>query len=299
MSLPSPISIGDAIALSSIAWNIAKAFLPGTADAKDDCRELHGLLCALRNALRLVGETFCLNNRSQQPGGIADVPDHSNNTASIISETLSHCNGILGNLKILIETYSILEQDPDSAAGSTSATGRKMKRSWMKLLWTAEGDNISGLKQSLTVHIQTLNLAIATTNRSVLLHRHWIDGCVLALICCRSERLGEIFNWLKTNLRSQENCQDCSAGSLIDEVADLRLINESLTFILFGERQLSGSREEYLICPGASLAHIDSFSAKRSSATQGGVFECLCSRNAHECAAYSRRYRSAYPHCQS
>lgn len=299
MSLPSPISIGDAIALSNIAWNIAKAFLPGTAGAKDDCKELHGLLCALTNALRLVGETFCLNNRSQQPGRIADVPDHSNNTASIISETLSHCNGILGNLKVLIETYSILDQEPDSAQGPTSATRRKVKRGWMKLLWTAEGDNISGLKQSLTVHIQTLNLAIATTNRSVLLHRHWIDDSELALICRRSERLGEIFNWLKINLRSQENCRDCSADSLVDEFVELRLINESLTFKLFGERQLSGSREEYLICPGASLAHINSFTAKLSSTTQGGVFKCLCSRNSHECAAYSCRFRSAYAHCQS
>lgn len=170
MSLPSPISIGDAIALSNIAWNIAKAFLPGATDAKDEFKELHGLLCSLNNALRLVGETFRLENECPETGRI-DANDHRNNAVSIMSETLSHCNDILGDLKRFIEAYSILDQHSDSALVTSSAPGRnwpaQMKRGWKKLLWTAEGDNISGIKQSLTVHIQTLNLAIATTNRSV------------------------------------------------------------------------------------------------------------------------------------
>lgn len=178
MSLPSPISIGDAIALSNIAWNIAKTFLPSATDAKDDFKQLHGLLCSLTSTLRLVGETFRVENRRSEPGGIAVVPDPRNDTPSIISETLSHCNDILGDLKRLIETYSILDQESNSAPGPSSTAGRnwpaQMKRSWMKLLWTAEGANISGLKQSLTVHIQTFNLAIAATNRSVLLQRRRI-----------------------------------------------------------------------------------------------------------------------------
>lgn len=173
MSLPSPISIGDAIALSNIAWSIAKAFLPGSTRAKDDFKELHGLLCSLTNALRLVGEAFRFEDRYSEPAGITDIPDNRNGTVSIISETLSHCNDILGDLKRFIDTYSILDQESDSAPNTSSTPGRhwpaQMKRSWMKLLWTAEGDNISALKQSLTVHIQTLNLAIATTNRSVSL----------------------------------------------------------------------------------------------------------------------------------
>lgn len=185
MSLPSPISIGDAIALSHIAWNIAKTFLPGAADAKDEFKDLHGLLCSLTNTLRLVGETFRLGDRYPEPGGIADVPDHRNDTVSIISETLSHCNEVLGDLKRFIDTYAAIDQKPDSALDTLSAPRRnwpaKMKRSWMKLLWTAEGDNISGLKQSLTVHIQTLNLAIATTNRSVLLQIYRISRCALAV----------------------------------------------------------------------------------------------------------------------
>lgn len=185
MSLPSPISIGDAIALSNIAWNIAKAFLPGATDAEHGFKELHGLLCSLTNALRLVGETFRFEDRYPEPGGIADVPDHRSDTVLIISETLSYCNDILGDLKRFIDTYSILGQESDSTLNTPSAPGRtwpaQMKRSWKKLLWTAEGDNISGLKQSLTVRIQTLNLAIATTNRSVSLQRHQSSRSALAV----------------------------------------------------------------------------------------------------------------------
>ncbi|KAI7773936.1 hypothetical protein LA080_009626 [Diaporthe eres] len=231
MSLSSPISVGDAIALSNVAWNIAKTFLPGATDAMNDFKELHGLLCSLTNALRLVGETFRLEHKGPGSEGVADAPDHSNDTVSIISETLSHCNDILGDLKRFIETYSTLDQQPDSALDMSSARGRnwqaQMKRSWKKLLWTAEGDNISG------------------------------------------ERLGEIFDWLKANLKSQEKSQDDSAASLADDIHDLSLVKDSFSFKLFGEGQPGGNMEEHLLCPEASLANIEPFSAEGYPSTRG------------------------------
>ncbi|KAL2272841.1 hypothetical protein FJTKL_05958 [Diaporthe vaccinii] len=45
--------------------------------------------------------------------------------------------------------------------------------------------------------------------------------------------------------------------------------------------------EEHLLCPEASLANIEPFSAEGYPSTRGAVFECLCSRNRHECAAYT------------
>lgn len=175
MSLPSPISIGDAFALSNMAFKIAKSFLPGSNNAENEFKELHSLLCSLTSSLRLVGETFRRKDKSTDQRDTADALYDRDNTVMIISETLSNCNALLGDFTRFIETYSALEQASDSSSDLPSALGRTwsghMRRQWMKIPWAAEGDNISGLKQSLVVHTQVLNLAISTANRSVIL-RH-------------------------------------------------------------------------------------------------------------------------------
>lgn len=169
MSLPSPISIGDAIALSNVAYDIAKAFLPGGTSAQDDFKELHGLLCSLTHSLQGLGERFRVKDEPTRLKDKTDAAHHCDNTASNILEILSNCNDILGKFKKFVENYSTLEQTSTSSSNPSSALGRRwptnLKRKWMNIQWTAESDNISGLKQSLSLHIQALNLAISKADR--------------------------------------------------------------------------------------------------------------------------------------
>lgn len=299
MSLPSPISIGDAIALSNIAWNIAKEFVPGAKNSEDDFKELHGLLCSLTNTLQLVGKTFSHKDKSAQSRDATDAPQNLENTVVIITRTLSHCNNILSDLQRLIKRYSTLEQQPVSSSNKASASGRSwpesVRRKWMEVLWVAESDSISVLKQSLTAHIQSLNLAIATMNRSVLaqtLGNH-CQFCILNLTFGASERLGEMFEWLKANLKSQDQSQSVSIGPLADKTGDLGLVAEIFSFKVFREDQLGNDRLEKLLCPNATLASPPPFAAYSASSMSGCVFDCLCPGHRHACTAYTCTFVTA------
>lgn len=173
MSLPSPISIGDAIALSNIAFQIAKAFLPGSTNAENEFKELHKLLCSLTDSLRLVGETFNIRPKAADQGDGEHSSIYRANTVPVITETLSHCNDLLGDFARFIETYSTLKRASGPSSNSLSQSNSYwpgyMRRAWIKIQWAAEADNISGLKTSVKAQIQMLNLAISTANRLVIL----------------------------------------------------------------------------------------------------------------------------------
>lgn len=303
MSLPSPISVGDAIALSNIAWNIAKEFVPGAKNAEDDFNELRGLLYSLTNTLQLVGKTFRHNDKPTESRDTTDASPNRGNTVVIITRILSHCNNILSDLQRLVERYSTLEQQPGSSSNKAPAPGRSwpdsVRRKWMEVLWVAESDNISVLKQSLTAHIQNLNLAIATMNRSVLTQtlRNNCQFCILDLTLGPSERLGEMFEWLKANLKSQDQCQSVSVGSLADKTGDLGLVAEMFSFKVFREDQLENDRMGKLICPNATLASPPTFAAYSTSSMAGCVFDCLCPGHRHACTAYTCTFVSARSHC--
>lgn len=303
MSLPSPISVGDAIALSNIAWNIAKAFVPGAKNAEDDFKELHGLLCSLTNTLQLVAETFRHNDKRTESRDTTDAPQNRDNTVVVITRIMSHCNDILSDLQKLIKKYPTLEQQPGSSSNKAPASGRSwqesMRRKWMEVLWVAESDIISVLKQSLTAHIQNLNLAIATMNKSVLAQtlRNNCQFCLLNLTFRPSERLGEMFEWLKANLKSQDQSQSVSVGPLADKTGALGLVTEIFSFKVFREDQLGNDRMEKLLCPNATLASPPTFAAYSASSMSGCVFDCLCPGRRHACTAYTCTCVSAHSHC--
>lgn len=303
MSLPSPISVGDAIALSNIAWNIAKAFVPGAKNAEDDFKELHGLLCSLTNTLQLVGETFRHNDKSTESRDTTDAPQNRDNTVVVITRIMSHCSNILSDLERLIKKYSTLEQQPGSSSNKAPAPGHSwpesVRRKWMEVLWVAESDNISVLKQSLTANIQNLNLVIVTMNKSVLAQtlRNNCQFCIFNLTFGPSERLGEMFEWLKANLKSQDQSQSVSIGSLAEKTGDLGLVAEIFSFKVFREDQQGNSRKEELLCPNATLASPPPFAAYSASSMSGRVFDCLCSGHRHACTAYTCTFVSALPHC--
>lgn len=265
MSLPTPIFIGDALALSNIAYQISKAFLPGTANSADGFKELHRLLRSLTGSLRLVGETFRPADESAHLEAIANATGHHEN----ISENLSNCNELLGEFQRFIKKYSTLDQAAESSSDPSSATRRNwstnMRRSWRKIQWAAEGDNIASLKQSLIACVSTLDLAISAANIS-------------------ANR--EMFDWLKTTLKSQEGCLDNSIATLSQKTLDLSLTSKSFSFQLFRGDQPGIGKEECLICPEATLECLTPFGDENALNTSEIVFRCICSGCSHACAIY-------------
>lgn len=156
MSLASPLSIGDAILLATIAYDLGKAFSSGAKSAPAEFAEVQSLLFSIGDALDLVGKT-CAGRPKQE------VPDK---TASKLDGILHNCQSVLKSLEHFVEKYSVLESSQASKPGAKGARVWKkdILRNFKKVTWTTEGEGIIKLKQTLTAHVQALNLALTAVN---------------------------------------------------------------------------------------------------------------------------------------
>ena len=56
--MASPVSIGDVLMLSSLAWKIGRAFTSGRAGAPAELREVEDELRSLKTSLKLLADTL-------------------------------------------------------------------------------------------------------------------------------------------------------------------------------------------------------------------------------------------------
>lgn len=156
MSLASPLSIGDAILLANIAYKVGKAFSTGAKSAPAEFAEVQSLLFSIGDALDLVGKTIAARHEQEAP----------EEAVVKLDGILRNCQSVLKSLEHFVDKYSVLDS---SQASSSSATGarvwkRDILKSFKKVAWTTEGEGIAELKQTLTAHVQALNLAVTALN---------------------------------------------------------------------------------------------------------------------------------------
>lgn len=156
MSLASPLSIGDAILLANIAYKVGKAFSTGAKSAPAEFAEVQSLLFSIGDALDLVGKTIPARHEQE----VAEE------AFAKIDGILRNCQSVLKSLERFVDKYSVL--DTSQASNSNTAGARVWKRdilrSFKKVAWTTERQGIAELKQTLTAHVQALNLAVAALN---------------------------------------------------------------------------------------------------------------------------------------
>jgi hypothetical protein len=76
---------------------------------------------------------------------------------------MKNCRDVLGDLENLQKEYLV----PDKSADSSPKRSKiDLKRAFKTLKWTTKGLDIAKLKQTLTAHIISLNLALAALSRS-------------------------------------------------------------------------------------------------------------------------------------
>jgi hypothetical protein len=76
---------------------------------------------------------------------------------------MKNCRDVLEGLEKLQKGYLVVDKSADS---SPKRSKIDLKRAFKMLKWTAEGLDIAKLKQTLTAHIISLNLALAALSRS-------------------------------------------------------------------------------------------------------------------------------------
>lgn len=155
MSLSSPLSVGDVILLANIAYEVAKAFSSGVKSAPAEFAEVQSLLFSIGDALVLVGKSLEARGRQHAP----------EEAAVKLEGILNNCQNVLKSLERFVEKYSVLDSQA-SNPGAKVAREWKMDilKSFKKVAWTTEGGGISRLKQTLTAHVQALNLAVTAMN---------------------------------------------------------------------------------------------------------------------------------------
>lgn len=157
MSLSSPLSVGDCIQLAKIFYDIAKAFTSGAKSAPAEFAEVQSLLCSMAAALDSIAR-----NIPQQPS--LTTPDE---TSSKLADILVNCRGVLKPLQIFVDKYSVLDASLTSSRASRQGARivrEEVKRTWKKVAWTTEGEQILKLKQTLHTHFHALTLVVNVMN---------------------------------------------------------------------------------------------------------------------------------------
>lgn len=190
-----PVSIGDAILLSTLAFRLGRAFKSGRKSAPDEFQEVQNQLYSLSKALEVLAsdrkrvfEAQDDNEINVTTSGSAREPEQHDD---VIALMVSNCRTTLGHLELVVDKYMELKNDgeePDQVGGKRWR--KELNQNWKKLQWTTEGGDLDRLRGNLAVHINGLNLAISAINRLVsmspLIYHNIISLAYLVLKPTRS-----------------------------------------------------------------------------------------------------------------
>lgn len=166
-----PVSIGDAILLSTLALRLGRAFKSGRKSAPAEFQEVQNQLYALSKALEVLASHRKIVFEAQDENDINVTTSRDGEPEQhddVIALMVNNCRTTLDHLELIVDKYIELKSDneePDQVGGK--GWRKELKENWKKLQWTTEGGGLDKLRGNLAVHISGLNLAISAINRSV------------------------------------------------------------------------------------------------------------------------------------
>lgn len=176
------ISVGDVILLSQLAYRLGKTLAAGRKSAPSTHKEVQNQLFALSHALRSIVEDDperpdrsedCDNDKRQFSKTASSSHEHE--YSRNLQTMLENCEDVLERFRTLIEKYTSMGQNADEKCPNRAAKWRgELKSSWKKVRWTMKDDDVENFRKDLAVHIQSLNLAITGSTRSVTSHRRLV-----------------------------------------------------------------------------------------------------------------------------
>ena len=165
-----PVSIGDVILLSQLAYSIGRAFSSGRKSAPAEFLEVQNQLFALGGALGLLANDRSERLKTSSREGPHTLKEEKVATEQdeILEQMILNCKETLTHLKALVNKY--MEIDPN-AKTTTQATFKSwqqdVRKNWKKIKWTTEGGDIDKLRNNLAVHVNGLTLALSAMHRFV------------------------------------------------------------------------------------------------------------------------------------
>lgn len=161
-----PISVGDAILLAKIAYNIGQAFTTGRKSAPAEFQEIQNLLFSLGSALKVLAQDLP-DDVLCRPGSPSTRDfDGVEGEVALLSQLMINCRSTLNFLSTLVDHYKVIGEGEGKKEGSRWK--EDLLKTWKRITWTKEGGDIAKLKLTLTTHINGLNLALNAMNRYFL-----------------------------------------------------------------------------------------------------------------------------------
>ncbi|KAF2184897.1 hypothetical protein K469DRAFT_175445 [Zopfia rhizophila CBS 207.26] len=257
-----PISVGDAILLSRIAYNLGKAFTSGRKSAPAEFTEIQDLLYTLSGALKLLARDLPDHAVGKGQRSSEQGTEEINEEDALLSQMIVSCRTTLSYLNVLVEKY--MDLDTNATHQSNERHWKdEIRKNWKKILWTKEGGDISKLKVTLSAHINGLNLAVGAINK-----KHGV--AIRDDIGIVRSQLGDICAWFQQNLEGTQ----VSSVSKAPQQQRGTTNDGTLTFTV-SIHKLPGKEHLRLHCPRASfrVGWLDSSDLYQRTTS---IFECHC-----------------------
>ncbi|KAK2777647.1 hypothetical protein FQN52_003013 [Onygenales sp. PD_12] len=270
--MTSPVSIGDAILLSKIAFRLGQAFTTGRRSAPAEFQEVQNQLYALSKALQFL-QTHRLDTSKSEDDPITGAqdagkrPDVDENAH--LALMVNNCRSTLVHLESLVDKYTVIADD-----GGESSKSRRWRAeiltNWKKIQWTTEGGDLAKLRSNLDTQINSINLSVSALNRNL----SGISGSSTQRIEDRvnaiHNMLDEVHQWFTKNVK-----QTKPVPTAPEQNSGLEEQDPPLTFSVSIEQ--ADGWNPLLICPRASFKA--GWLDETGLSVTPGLLQCHCQRN--------------------
>ncbi|KAH7095699.1 hypothetical protein FB567DRAFT_575417 [Paraphoma chrysanthemicola] len=289
-----PVSIGDAILLSKLAYRLGHTLTVGRKQARSSILEVQNQLYSLSSALHSV--THSLNpgkSRPYPPPSPTNGSEVPNDQALALVRVIQNCRRTLEELDKLTAEYECVSENTQVATTEdiTSRRWRENLRSnWKKVRWTMEGDKLDGLKKDLNMHIAALSLFMSGTHSAM---SQSIQNSVEDV----HTMMTDVHQWFTANVKDQE--VNLTKSGIIRQGSPVCGEQEPDQLNFEFSVALQTEREPILLCPHAKFRDDWINALTGTPLGQRGIFECCCRRvyGAREFGAHTQKYVARLSAC--
>ncbi|KAF3930418.1 hypothetical protein ABW20_dc0100577 [Dactylellina cionopaga] len=186
-----PIQIGDVIALANMCYGIAQAFGSGRKAAPVEFREVQNELYGLGQMLELLQssvDTGAITSKSRYG------PSSAHQASQSIARMITNCQNTVDHLKEFARKYAPLAgvQIIEDRSGITvkklaSNSRQKIKVNWKRIMWVTEASNIQGIRDQISIHVQSITAVVSLVNTYAEGHRLDLHGARTEIHGARTE----------------------------------------------------------------------------------------------------------------
>ncbi|KAF2822070.1 hypothetical protein CC86DRAFT_470129 [Ophiobolus disseminans] len=257
-----PVSIGDVILLSKIAYRLGHTLTAGRKQAPAKIQEVQQQLCSLGGALDSVA-------RSTNSAGVGE-----NDQTHALIGVIDNCRRTLDEITTFTSKFdtNTPPTSPSNTADDTASIKwrESLRANWKKIKWTLEGEKLEDLRKDLYAHIAALSLFMngETSSRAVSIQNSVFEVHTM---------MTDVHRWFDDNLKGRNATFDTTNATTQGSGAVSREEPHRLLFELWA--YLSSFRDPVLLCPQARFRDgwTDAFTG--TPLGREGIFRCCCSRS--------------------